>query len=168
MHTTLSSQACPVCGITASRTEPKSQLSDEQWDLIADMFAEYVPTRAGGRPPCPPRACLEGILWILRTGARWKDLPKCFPSPATCWRRLQEWSESGLFAALWVRLLLHLDDMKRLDWSQAIADGTFSRAKKGAPASESPSAAKELRSWSWPMAMASLSLRKSIAPARPK
>jgi transposase len=168
MHTTLSPQTSAVCGTTASRTEPKSQLSDEQWDLIADMFAEYVPTRAGGRPPCPPRACLEGILWILRTGARWKDLPKCFPSPATCWRRLQEWSESGLFAAMWVRLLLHLDDLKRIDWSQAIADGTFSRAKKGAPASEKPSAARGLRSWSWPMVTGSPSQRKSIAPAPPK
>lgn len=83
MHATLSPQTRSVCGTTASRTEPKPQLSDEQWDLIADMFPEYVPTRAGGRPPRPARECLEGIRWILRTGARWKNLPNCFPSPAT-------------------------------------------------------------------------------------
>ena len=146
MNATLSPQVGPACGTTASRTEPKSQLSGEQWDLIADMLVEYLPTRAGGRPPCAPRACLEGILWSLRAWARWKDLPKCFPSPATCCRRLQEWPESGLFAAMWVRLWLHLDGLKRIAWSQAIADGAFSRAKKGAPTWETPSAASGLSS----------------------
>lgn len=150
MHTTPSSQACPVCGNTASRTEPKPQLSDEQWDLIADLFPKYVSLRVGGRPPCPPRACLEGILWILRSGARWKDLPKCFPSPATCWRRLQCWAESGLFAEMWIRLLQRLDDLRQIDWTAALADGTFARAKRGAPAWEKPSAEKEPRSWSSP------------------
>ena len=44
----------------------------------------------GGRPPAPDRKVLEGILWILRSGARWQDLPEEFPSPSTCWRRLRE------------------------------------------------------------------------------
>ena len=73
----------------ASMTDPESQLTDEQWFRIADLFPWEPPSRAGGRPRIEPRACLEGILWILRTGARWKDLPKSFPSPPTCWRRLQ-------------------------------------------------------------------------------
>ena len=45
------------------------ELSDEQWVVIADLFPEYVPSEKGGRPPVPPRPCLEGIIWILRTGA---------------------------------------------------------------------------------------------------
>ena len=132
MNATLSPRTCPVCGATASRTEPKTQLSDEQWDLIAGFFPKYLPNPCGGRPPCSPRRCLEGILWLLRSGARWQDLPKEFPSPSTCWRRLQEWSLSGLFAEIWSALLQVLDDLGEIDWEEALADGTFARAKGGA------------------------------------
>lgn len=131
----------------ASRTDPKSQLTDEQWFRIADFFPWEPPSRAGGRPRVEPRPCLEGILWILRTGARWQDLPKSFPSPATCWRRLQEWTESGVFQQAWQRCLRQLDGLGKIDLDEALADGTFSRAKRGAPTSAKPSAAREPRSW---------------------
>ena len=127
----------------ASRTEPGWQLSDEQWFLIADLFPTPRPSPAGGRPRVPPRPCLEGILWVLRTGARWKDLPKTFPSPATCWRRLQEWTASGAFHKAWARVLRRLDGLGRIDLEEAMADGTFAPAKKGARASARPSAARE-------------------------
>ena len=81
-----------------------------------------------------PRPCLEGILWILRTGARWKDLPRCFPSPATCWRRFRDWTKAGLFPKAWALGLRTLDGQGKIDWSEAIADGTFVKAKKGAKA----------------------------------
>ena len=119
---------------TASKTEPQWQLSDEQWFLIADLFPWEAPSCAGGRPRVPPRPCLEGILWVLRTGARWKDLPKSFPSYPTCWRRLKEWSESGVFQRAWARVLRKLDGLGRINWQEAIADGTFASAKKGVPA----------------------------------
>lgn len=127
----------------ASRTEPGWQLNDEQWFLIADLFPTPRPSPTGGRPRVPPRPCLEGILWVLRTGARWKDLPKTFPSPATCWRRLQEWTQSGAFQKAWARVLRRLDGLGRIDWEEAMADGTFAPAKKGARASARPNAARE-------------------------
>src|SRR5207244_4210336 len=80
-----------------SRTEPESQLTDEQWLLIASLFPEKEPSPQGGRPPEPARLCVEGILWVLRTGARWKDLPKAFPSSSTCWRRHNEWTTAGIW-----------------------------------------------------------------------
>ncbi|WP_152454419.1 transposase [Microbulbifer sp. THAF38] len=49
----------------------------------------------GGPKPIDNRTCFEGILWVLRSGARWKNLPSCYPSPSTCWRRLQFWEEQG-------------------------------------------------------------------------
>jgi hypothetical protein len=55
---------------TGARTVPNSELTDEPWDVIRDLFVE-IPT--GGRPRIAPRPCLEGILWLLRAGARWKD-----------------------------------------------------------------------------------------------
>ncbi|MBI5760060.1 MAG: transposase [Planctomycetales bacterium] len=153
---------------TASMTDPKSQLTDEQWNLITDVFPWEPPTRAGGRPRVPSRPCLEGILWILRTGARWKDLPKHFPSPATCWRRLKAWTEAGLFQKAWARVLRRLEGRGRIDWEQALADGTFVPAKKGVCAWARPSVAKGPRSCSWSMATGRRWGRRSPAPRPPR
>ena len=120
---------------TGSRTAPKPYLTDEQWLIIADLFPYQRTTPRGGRPPVLPRDCLEGILWILISGARWQDLPERYPSPSTCWRRLNEWVSSGVFLEAWSRLLRKLDSLKGLNWEEAIGDGTFSPAKKGAPRS---------------------------------
>src|SRR5438552_18775858 len=81
-------------------------LTDEQWELIAPLFPR--PKRRAdkrGRPPAANRACLEGILWILQTGAAWRFLPDAFPSPSTCWRRLQRWQEEGVWleAGRWTK-----------------------------------------------------------------
>jgi transposase len=88
---------------------------------------------------------LEGVLWILQTGARWKDLPERYPSPSTCWRRLKEWTESGAFDAAWEHLLGKLDRLRGVNWEHAIADGTFSPAKKGEPQLVRPKREKEPR-----------------------
>ena len=80
-----------------SMTEPEYELTDEQWHLIADLFPETPVGPKGGRPVVASRPCVEGILWMLRSGARWKDLPKHFPSTTTCWRRHKQWSESGIW-----------------------------------------------------------------------
>ncbi len=130
----------------ASRTESRFELTDAQWLVIEDLFPRPVMTRRGGRPRVPPRECLEGILWVLRTGARWKDLPVIFPSPATCWRRLKEWTEAGIFQQAWARILRTLDRFGEIDWEQALADGMFARAKKGVNVSGKPSVAREVKS----------------------
>ena len=54
---------------------PRPQLTDEQWALISDLFPVPTPDPRGGRPRADVRHCLEGVLWVLRSGARWKDLP---------------------------------------------------------------------------------------------
>lgn len=117
-----------------TRMEPKPELTDEQWSLIEDLFRAPLRSPLGGRPRVESRACFEGIVWVLRSGARWKDLPPWFPSPATCWRRFHAWTESGLWEQAWSRLLRALDRTGGIDIEQAFADGTFSPAKKGAAA----------------------------------
>jgi transposase len=75
-------------------------LSNEQWALVEPLLP--LPRRRAdnrGRPQASNRACFEGILWILQTGAAWRFLPKEFPSPSTCWRRLQQWEEKGILVA---------------------------------------------------------------------
>ncbi|WP_437206877.1 transposase [Planctomicrobium sp. SH664] len=116
---------------TGSRTAPKPFLSDAQWLLIADLFPDLPVGPRGGRPSRSSRECLEGIFWVLITGARWKDLPERYPSPATCWRRHRDWTRNGIFRAAWDRLLSKLLQQRGIDWEEAIGDGSFARAKKG-------------------------------------
>jgi transposase len=125
----------------ASRTDDLKQLTEEQWFLIEDLFPWEAPSRSGGCPKIPPRTVLDALLWLLRNGGRWQDLPKCFPSESTCRRRLREWTESGVLAEVWSRVVELSDELGWIDWNQLIADGTFCRAKKGGNWSEP--AAKE-------------------------
>jgi transposase len=108
------------------------QLTDDEWQLISDVFPVPTPDPRGGRPRTDPRRCLEGILWVLRSGARWKDLPRSFPSYVTCWRRFAEWSRDGVWDIAWRRLVEQLDRRGDVDWEQGFADGTFASAKKRA------------------------------------
>ena len=128
---------------------PKPQVDDAQWTRIAKLLPRPKPRRKGGRPRADDRACLEGILWVLRTGARWKDLPGCFPSPSTCWRRLRDWEEAGLWLRIWRAFLGELDAAGRLDWEETFADGSFAAAKKGGGSSARPSAARARSAWYW-------------------
>jgi transposase len=119
---------------TGSRTEPITQLTDNQWFLIEDLFPDPEQTSAGGRPPHPNRACFEGILFVLISGCRWKDLPSCFPSKSVCHARFKRWTESGLFQIAWERLLELKSMIGQLELSTLLGDGTFVPAKKGAAA----------------------------------
>ncbi|WP_146512436.1 transposase [Thalassoglobus neptunius] len=88
----------------------------------------------GRRPPVTARACLEGVIFVLTNGCRWKALslwtgPEQYPSPATRWRRHRDWTESGVWKIAWQRLLNHLDKRGRINWSEAMGEGTFSPAK---------------------------------------
>lgn len=137
-----------------SKMEPEvrltcPQLTDEQWSLISDLFPVPKVDPRGGRPRVDSRQCLEGILWVLRSGARWKDLPRSFPSYVTCWRRFAEWSLSGVWDQAWQRLIQQLDERGQINWNEGFADGTFAAAKKGAIVLVPPSAAKAASSWSW-------------------
>jgi transposase len=134
----------------STRTIDLSQdayLSDAQWERLSPHIPELERGPFGGRPPHSARACLEGILFVLVTGCQWEKLPKCFPSPSTCWRRFDDWTHSGVFATVWQILLEELDDLGQIDWTEAAADAWFVRAKKGATAWETPSAARARR-WS--------------------
>ena len=119
-----------------------SELTDEQWRKIEPLLPKINPSPEGGRRRVDNRRCFEGILWVLRSGARWKDLPPQYPSPSTCWRRLRDWEEQDVWLAIWRAFLGDLDEQGRLDWEETFADGSFAPAKKGGPASEKPNAAR--------------------------
>src|ERR1700681_4589011 len=123
-------------------------LTEAQWEKIAPLLPKPPRHRKGGRPWIENRRVLEGILWILRSGARWQDLPEQYPHPATCWRRLRDWDEQGVWLAIWRTFLSELNERQQLKWSESFLDGSFAPAKKGAQESEKPSGARG-RSGMW-------------------
>ena len=125
------------------------RVTDAQWAKIEPLLPRLPRSRRGGRPWIGNRAVIDGILWVLKTGARWCDLPSEYPSPATCWRRLKRWDEDGTWERIWRAFLTELDARGRLAWETAFIDGTFASAKKGALTSDPPSAGKVQSAWYW-------------------
>jgi len=125
------------------------KLTQSQWQKIEPLLPKLKKSKRGGRPWADNRKVFEGILWILRTGAPWADLPKQYPSASTCWRRLRNWEQQDVWLNAWRAFLSELDQRGQLDWSEAFADGSFAPAKKGANASERPNAARERSGWWW-------------------
>ena len=133
-------------------------LTDEQWAVLEPLIP--VPPRrpdGRGRPWREPRPVLNGILWILRTGAPWKDLPSRYPPYQTCHRRFQMWVEERVFERVLETLAADLQERGGLDLSECFIDGTFVMAKKGAKRSERPSGARARRSWQLQTALVFLS-----------
>ncbi len=135
----------------------REELTDEQWTLIAPLFDKTDEIQTRGRPPRPAREVLNGVLWILRSGARWSDLPERFPPYQTCHRRFQQWVKDGTLKRVLETLAEDLHTRGKLDLSETFIDGTFASAKKGAHSSEKPSGARVRSSWQWQTALVFLS-----------
>jgi transposase len=111
----------------------KTLVTNELWERIKDLLPEpFIPGAKGGRPGADNRVVLEGILFVLKTGIRWQDLPAQFEvSGMTCWRRLRLWQRLGVWQALHLRLLEELRQADKLDFRRASVDSSFVRAIGG-------------------------------------
>ena len=117
------------------------RVDDALWAQLAPLLRSTKPRRKPGRPRRDDRQILDGIIWLLRTGAQWSALPPAFGPKSTCHRRFQEWVASGAFARAWTLVLRAYDDLVGLDLTWQAADGCLTKAplgKKGGPASRSP------------------------------
>ncbi len=133
-------------------------LTDEQWAIIGALIPD-VPRRADGkgRPRKEARGVMEGILWVLRTGAPWHDLPNRYPPYQTCHRRFQAWVDDGTLKAILVALREDLRLRGKVDDIESFIDGTYAGAKKGGPASDDAVPAMRQRSWRLQTALVFLS-----------
>ena len=108
-------------------------LPDELWNEIVDLFPEHVQSPEGGRRPKDNRQVLTAILFVLKTGIPWEELPLdafgC--SYKTCVRRLQEWTQLGIWEQIHERFLARLRGAEQLDWSRALIDCSFVKAPLG-------------------------------------
>jgi transposase len=133
-------------------------ITDKQWEFIRPLFpqrelAEGLP----GRPYRPARDVLDGVLWVLRTGAQWNEMPKRYPPYQTCHRRFQKWVRVGLMKRLLRALAEDLRHRGKLDLSEAYIDGSHAGAKKGGLSLGRLDAARQPRSWQFQTALAFLS-----------
>lgn len=124
------------------------RLVDEQWSLLAPLLAKTsVKATKRGRPRLPDREVLDGILWVLKTGAQWNELPDKYPPYQTCHRRFQEWVHSGVLAELLRVLAQDMEARGGISLEECFIDGTFSSAKKGELVLARQNAARVPSSW---------------------
>ena len=131
-------------------------LTDEQWKTLDPLIPKPRTRSDGrGRPWKSRRSVINGILWVLRTGAPWADLPDRYPSFQTCHRRFQQWVRSGVMTKIMTALALKLSAKGGIDVREAFIDASFAPAKKGVLRSGRQNAAKEPKSWRLRTAMVS-------------
>jgi len=129
----------------------KPLVSDELWALIEPLLPPNPPRRRvhPGRKYLDHRACLTGILFVLKTGIPWEYLPKEMGcgSGMTCWRRLRDWNNAGVWKEIHAVMLDKLRGADRLDWSRALVDSSSVRAvgagEKKRAQSDRPRAARQ-------------------------
>jgi transposase len=113
----------------------KPILDDELWNLIAPLIPPPKPRRRKhpGRKPLDVRKVLTGVIFVLRTGIPWEDLPQEMGcgSGMTCWRLLRYWQRLGIWQKIHILLLAKLNGADQIDWSRAIVDSSSVRAVFG-------------------------------------
>lgn len=111
-------------------------VSDELWARVEPLLPRRQRRfRYPGRRRLDDRQALQGILFVLHTGIAWGHLPAQlgFGSGVTCWRRLEEWEQAGVWKKLHALLLRELRAAGEIDWQRAVVDSSHVQAKKGAP-----------------------------------
>ena len=112
----------------------KPLVPDDLWAIVEPLLPLEPPKPTGGRPRVPDRAALTGIIFVLKSGIPWEMLPQEMGcgSGVTCWRRLRDWQDAGVWDRLHQTLLDQLGEAGRIDWSRASLDSASVPAKRGA------------------------------------
>jgi transposase len=118
----------------------EQELLDRMWERVAPLLPPRPPQPKGGRPWADDKTCFAGIVYVLRNGIRWNDLPRCFPSDTTCWRRQDAWARAGVWEQVHRVILEELAAAGKLDTSELFADATFAEDRKGGRAPAAPGA----------------------------
>jgi transposase len=141
------------------RRDERGELTDEQWDRLRPHLPAQKP--ATGKPNHDHRVVVEGILWRLRAGAPWRDLPERYGPWQTVYSRFRRWHAAGVWERALAALQAEGDAAGDLDWALHFLDGTTVRAhqhaagaKKGAAIrrSAAPGAGSRPKSTSAPRA----------------
>jgi transposase len=143
-------------------------LTDAQWSAIEPYIPRRelrLPSKQGGRPWRSARDVLDGVLWVLRTGAPWADLPRRYPPYQTCHRRFQAWVAGKTLPKILAGLRHDLETRGGIEDVEGYIDGTYVPAKKGGTTLAAAARGMPRRSWQSQTAMVfhSLSILRAEA-----
>lgn len=105
------------------------RIPDGLWPLVERVLITYDPSPKMGRPRMNQRQALDGIIYRMRTGCQWNQLPKEFGDDASIHRTMQRWEALGIFDILWAVLISKCDDLRAVEWEWQAADGAMGKAR---------------------------------------
>jgi transposase len=106
-------------------------VSDELWTVIAPIVGDLDPPKATGRPRISARAALDAIIFRMRSGCQWNQLPERFPDDSSVHRTFQRWVRAGVFERIWAVLVARCEELGGVDWEWQAADGMMGKARMG-------------------------------------
>jgi transposase len=141
----------PASGDNATFTDEggrrmrRHELSDEEWVLIKPL----LPKQGRGGRWNDHRAMLSAMMWILRTGAPWRDLPERFDKWKSVYDRFNRWQKDGTFDRILKALRIRLDKEGKIDWDLWCIDGTSGRASRSAAGASKKRAKQSRKTTRW-------------------
>jgi len=105
------------------------RVSDPLWETVKKVLVVYDPPATTGRPRVDQRKALDGIIFRMRTGCQWNQLPKEFGDDVSVYRTFRRWESKGIFDILWAVLLTQCEDLQGVDWQWQAADGCLGKAR---------------------------------------
>jgi transposase len=107
------------------------KVNDELWSIIEPILKELDPPAATGRPRADERPALDGIIYVMRTGGQWNQLPKQFGDDSSVHRTMQRWIAKGVFQRIWALLAANCEELGGLNWDWQSADAAMGKARFG-------------------------------------
>jgi len=107
------------------------EVNDELWNIIQNILSELDPPAATGRPRTGQREALNGIIYVMRSGCQWNQLPEQFGDDSSVHRTMQRWVAKGVLQRLWAVLVENCEELGGVDWEWQSADGAMGKARFG-------------------------------------
>lgn len=107
------------------------EVNDELWNIIQDTLSDLDPPAVTGRPRTGQREALNGIIYIMRSGCQWNQLPEQFGDDSSVHRTMQRWIAKDVFQQIWAVMIANCQELGGVDWKWQSADGAMGKARFG-------------------------------------
>jgi putative transposase len=111
------------------------EVNDDLWSIVQAILDQFDPPAATGRPRTGQREALDGIIYQMRSGVQWNQLPARFGDDSSVHRTMQRWIARGVFERIWAVLIENCQELGGVDWRWQSADGAMGKARFGGIAS---------------------------------
>jgi putative transposase len=107
------------------------EVDDQLWEIVQEILDDLDPPASTGRPRTSQREALNGIIYQMRTGCQWNQLPQRFGDDSSVHRTLQRWVTKGVFKRIWAALIENCEELGGVNWAWQSADGAMGKARFG-------------------------------------